>query len=225
MKKIITILFAIFFVPSISFAMPKYYIEGQINYNQVDNVDTNTYSGSSGGFTFTNLKGTLDYDSDIGYGFEFGASGLFDNDNLRLGLSYVKNEIELKKATGSGTVSDGSTTVNFAVSADRSDLNSIGLSFDNDVDVYSLNAYYDFNAVNGFRPFLGAGIGQADIQNAKDKELAMSLYAGGRYSINENTYVGVKGTYMRVDGPEDKLGIKYDDITMYGITLSVGYQF
>ena len=82
-----------------------------------------------------------------------------------------------------------------------------------------------FNAVNGFRPFLGAGIGQADIQNAKDKELAMSLYAGGRYSINENTYVGVKGTYMRVDGPEDKLGIKFDDITMYGITLSVGYQF
>ena len=225
MKKIITILFTIFFVPSISFAVPKYYIEGQINYNQVDDVDTNTYSGSSGGFTFTNLKGTLDYDSDIGYGFEFGASGLFDNDNLRLGLSYVKNEIEFKKGTGSGTVSDGSTTVNFALNGDRSAANSIGLNLDNNVDVYSLNGYYDFNTVKGFRPFLGVGLGQADIQNAKDKELAMSFYAGGRFSINENAYVGIKGTYTRVDGPEDHLGFKYDDITAHAITLSVGYQF
>ena len=52
MKKIITFLFAIFFAPSISFAVPKYYIEGQINYTQVDDVDTNTFSGSTGGLTF-----------------------------------------------------------------------------------------------------------------------------------------------------------------------------
>ena len=224
MKKIITFLFAIFFAPSISFAVPKYYIEGQINYTQVDDVDTNTFSGSTGGLTFTSFRATLDYDSDIGYGFEFGVSGLFDNDNLRFGLSYIKNEIEFKKATGSGTVSNGSTTVNF-VSADRSDANSVELSFDNDVDVYSLNGYYDFNTVKGFRPFLGVGLGQADIQNAKDKELAMSFYAGGRFSINENAYVGIKGTYTRVDGPEDHLGFKYDDITAHAITLSVGYQF
>jgi len=38
-----------------------------------------------------------------------------------------------------------------------------------------LNGYYDFNTVKGFRPFLGVGLGQADIQNAKDKELAMSF--------------------------------------------------
>ena len=153
MKKIISSLLACAFIfaSTISFAEQKYYIEGQINYNQVDDVDTNTYSGSAGGFTFSNLKGTLDYDSDIGYGLEFGVSGILNNDNLRIGVSYVENEIELESASGSGTVTDGSTTVNFAVSASRSDLDSIGLSFDNDVEVYSLNAYYDFNDVNGFR--------------------------------------------------------------------------
>ena len=37
---------------------PVPYIEGQINYTQVDDVDTATYSGSAGGLTFSNLKAT-----------------------------------------------------------------------------------------------------------------------------------------------------------------------
>ena len=72
---------------------------------------------------------------------------------------------------------------------------------------------------------MGLGIGQVDIENAKDKELSTSLYLGARYFIDKNLYVGGKGTYTRANGPEDKLGIKYEDITQYGLTLSVGYQF
>lgn len=226
MKKVISSLFVCIFIfaSTISFAEQKYYIEGQINYTQVDDVDTNTYSGSSGGYTFSNFKGTIDYDSDIGYGVEFGASGILNNDNLRIGISYVENKIEYDNGIGSGTVTDGTTTVDFAVSASRSDLDSIGLNLDNDVKVYSLNAYYDFN-VFAFKPFLGVGLGQADIKNAKDKELAKTFYVGSRFSINEQAYVGLKGTYSMIDGPEDRLGVKYDDITAYGVTLSIGYQF
>ena len=56
-------------------------------------------------------------------------------------------------------------------------------------------------------------------------ELTKSLYLGARYFVDKNMYVGGKGTYTIIDGPEDKLGIKYDDITQYGVVLSVGYQF
>ena len=224
MKKITTITLLLVTTSFNAYAQVKGYVEGQIKYTQVQDLDTKTYSGTAGGVTFTNLKGKLEYDSDIGYGIEVGIRE-FLNKNVRLGVSYVENKIELKKATGSGTATNGIETANFALSPTLKQIRDAGLNFDNDVKTYSLNAYYDFDNVNGLIPFIGAGLGQTDIQNAKDKELTKSLYLGAKYFVDKNMYVGAKGTYSMIDGPEDKLGIKYDDITLYAVTLSVGYQF
>jgi len=224
MKKIILITLLLLMTSFNSYGQVKGYIEGQINYTKVQDVDTKTYTGTGSGVTFTNLKGKLEYDTDIGYGIEVGVKE-FLNKNLRLGLSYGVNKIELKKATGTGTAAQGGTTVNFALSATRADIKSVGLDFDNDIKNYSLNSYYDFDNVNGLIPFIGIGLGQVDIQNAKDKELSKSLYLGARYFLDKNLYVGGKGTYTMIDGPEDKFGIKYEDISVYAVTLGVGYQF
>ena len=99
------------------------------------------------------------------------------------------------------------------------------MNFDNDITSYSLNGYYDLTKTDKLTPFIGLGVGQADIQNAKDKELSTSLYLGARYSVNDNVYVGWKVNYTMINGPEDKLGIQYDDITTYGLTMSIGYIF
>ena len=225
MKKITIVTLLLVTTSFNAYAQVKGYVEGQINYTQVQDLDTKTYSGTAGGVTFTNLKGKLEYDSDIGYGIEVGVRE-FLNKNVRLGVSYGENKIELKKATGSGTVAlGGGDPVDFALSPTLQQIRDVGLNFDNDVKTYSLNAYYDFDNVNGLIPFIGAGLGQTDIQNVKDKELTKSLYLGAKYFVDKNIYVGAKGTYSMIDGPEDKLGIKYDDITLYAVTLSVGYQF
>jgi opacity protein-like surface antigen len=224
LKKIALITFLLATTTFNSYAQVKGYIEGQINYTKVKDVDTKTYTGTGGGVTFTNVNGKLEYDTDIGYGIEVGIRE-FLNKNLRLGISYLANKIELKKATGSGTASQGGTTINFAISASRADLKSVGLDFDNDAKNYSLNAYYDFDNLNGITPFVGIGLGKADIQNAKDKEFSKSLYLGARYFVDKNLYIGGKGTYSMIDGPEDGFGIKYEDISVYVVTLGVGYQF
>ena len=228
-------LFSYPFVKS-SFAQNKspfegLYIEGQVNYTQVQDIDLKNFTGTiSNGRTFTNLKGKLGYDSDIGYGVEVGVSE-FLNKNLRLGLSYGANKIELKKATNvSGrttiTVGEDMTTIDpIGPSVTPQQVRDFGLNFDSNVKIYSLNAYYDFNNFNSFVPFVGVGLGQADILNAKDKELSKSLYLGARYLVDKNIYVGGKGTYSMIDGPEDKNGTKYNDISLYAVTLSVGYQF
>ena len=200
------------------------YIEGQINFSQVNDVDTNTYSGTAGGLTFTNLKATNEYDSDTGFGFEVGASD-FENKHFRIGLSYGESKIKLKSTTLAGSVTDGVTTLTGSAKFSREQVASVGLTFDNDVKSYSLNGYYDFDKTDGLIPFIGLGIGQVDIQNAKDKELSTSLYLGARYFIDEKIYIGGKANYTMINGPQDKLGIQYDDITSYGLTASVGYQF
>ena len=222
MKKITTIVLLLVTTSFNSYAQVKGYIEGQVNYTQVQDIDLKNFTGTiSNGRTFENLKGKLGYNSDIGYGVEFGVSE-FLNKNFRLGLSYGVNKIELKKATGVSGLSNGDPLPS---SATPQDVRDLGLNFDSNVKIYSLNAYYDFNNINGFIPFIGAGLGQTDILNAKDKELSKSLYLGAKYFMDKNIYVGGKGTYTMVDGPEDKNGMKYDDITLYAFTLSVGYQF
>jgi opacity protein-like surface antigen len=222
MKKITTIVLLLVTTSFNSYAQVKGYIEGQVNYTQVQDIDLKNFTGTiSNGRTFENLKGKLGYDSDIGYGVEFGVSE-FLNKNFRLGLSYGVNKIELKKATGVSGLSNGDPLPS---SATPQDVRGLGLNFDSNVKIYSLNAYYDFNNFNSFVPFVGAGLGQTDILNAKDKELSKSLYLGAKYFMDKNIYVGGKGTYSMIDGPEDKNGMKYDDITLYAFTLSVGYQF
>ena len=200
-----------------------FYIEGHVNYNQVDDVDIDNV-GTYEGLTFSNMDTSLDYDSDDGLGFEVGAINVSDS-NLRIGLSYSEQKIDLKKASGTGTVTDGTTTVDFALSATKADLASIGLSFENEVKSYSLNAYYDLETNGTFTPYVGVGLGQVDIQNANDKELSKSFYLGGRQSINDNMYLGIKGSYTMIDGPTDKLNISYDDITIKSLSLIVGYNF
>jgi len=223
MKKLIILLFTFSLLGFQTVNSEEFYIEGQVNYSQVDDVDVDNV-GTFEGLTFSNMDASLDYDYDIGLGFEVGAVNVLDS-KLRIGLSYSETKIELKKASGTGTVTDGTTTVDFAVSATKAELDEVGLSFENDVESYSLNAYYDLETNGTFTPYVGVGLGQVDIENANDKELSKSLYLGGRQSINDKIYAGIKGAYTIIDGPTDKLNISYDDITIKNLYLIVGYNF
>jgi opacity protein-like surface antigen len=202
----------------------KPYIEGQILYVSPDDVDTNTYSGSVSGITFTNLRATEDYETDVTGGIEFGLKGIL-NDNFRVGLGYSKPSLEIDSVTISGSVTDGVTTLTGPGTFTAADLESVGISADNDAKSYMVNLYYDFDANNSFKPFVGVGLGLTDIDNAEDKELTYAAMAGAKYYFNENAYLGGKFTYASINGPKDKLGIEYDDIDFYTTTLSLGFEF
>ena len=220
MKKLLILLFTFSLLGFQSVKSEEFYIEGQVNYHQVDDVDTSSYSDTINGEVIVG-KLTNEYDTDIGLGFEVGAKNV-SNSNLRIGLSYSETKIELTKLTVSGTVDGVAGSASYTpaqVSA------AVGASFDNDVKSYSLNAYYDLETNGTFTPYVGVGLGQVDIENANDKELSKSLYLGGRHSVNDQMYVGIKGAYTMIDGPSDKLGLTYDDITQKSLSLIVGYNF
>jgi len=199
------------------------YIEGSIGHYDIDDVDTTRASGTVSGITFTNLGGALEYDADTTLGFEFGVKF---NDKVRIGFSYVDASLDFEGATISGSATDGTTTINASARVTPADASALGLTFSNDAEIMMIKAYYDFNTLsNGLTPFVGFGIGQADIDNATDDETIISLTAGARYNINEKVYVGAKVSFMEIDGPDDGLGIQYEDIELTSFEVVVGTSF
>jgi len=201
----------------------KPYIEGQMNYVNPDNVSTATYSGTVSGITFNGVKMDEEYDNDTTAGFEIGLNGVAQN--IRLGFSYMEPEFKLDKATLTGSITDGVTTLSGSVGLTSADFASVGVTVDNDVKVYMLNAYYDFDASEKLKPFIGFGLGMSDIENAEDKELTYAAMAGAKYYIQKNVYLGGKFTYATINGPKDKLGVDYEDIDFYTATVALGYEF
>ena len=204
----------------------KPYIEGQLGYANLNDVDSKTISDSVGNFRVSG-KLKLNYDSDATYGFEIGAKDV-GIENLRIGASYSRAEFDFKSAGLTATISTDGGGTTISGSASRSQLGSYASSLDAKLNLYMLNAYYDFKNSSLFTPFVGAGIGFADIKNTKDNELAFSLSAGGRYNINNNLYLGAKGSYVRVNGPTIQVdGGDYgtEDVDLWKAEALLGYQF
>lgn len=201
-------------------AASDFYIEGQLGSVDVRDVSTPAYSATSGGFTFSNFKAGISYDSDTFLGVELGYNVA---PNTRLALSYSSFAMNWNAITGSGTISDGTTTVDLSTRVTRGSLDSEG-SLDNTVNLMMLNAYYDIPVGEAFVPFVGVGFGRADISNAGN-ETTLSYSAGANYYVGENNYVGVKYTKYSVNGPTDELGIKYQDIKADAVNISYGYRF
>ena len=210
-----------------SFGDMKPYIEAQINYHNPDEVSSNTLSGASthnGITTSGSIKIENEYDNETAAGVEFGFSV---SDNSRIGFAYTRPDFELDKIglNASATITDGTTTLTGTFS--RDELATVGPAdtFDNEVRLLSMNYYYDFDLSSEIKPFLGFGVGIANIENAKDNELALSLHGGAKYYLADKVYLGGKASYSQIQGPTDRFGFKYEDIDFWTATLALGYEF
>ena len=214
-----------------SFGDMKPYIEAQINYHNPDEVSSNTLSGASthnGITTSGSIKIENEYDNETAAGVEFGFSV---SDNSRIGFAYTRPDFELDKIglNASATITDGTTTLTGTASGkfSRDELATVGPidTFDNEVRLLTMNYYYDFDLSSEIKPFLGFGVGIANIENAKDNELALSLHGGAKYYLADKVYLGGKASYSQIQGPTDGFGFKYEDIDFWTATLALGYEF
>lgn len=201
----------------------KPYLEGQLGFASLDDVDTKL-NGAIGGGTAT-ASAKIKYDHSVSGGFEIGANNV-GIENLRIGVSYNRMKFDMDKVTGSITTTGVTGFENGTLSGDiTSTVRSAGISLDNSVNLYMANAYYDIKNASAFIPFVGLGMGMANIQNAKDNEFAWSASVGGKYNIDKNMYLGLKGSYTSVNGITDKIGLEYKDMDAYSAHALLGYQF
>ena len=208
----------------------KPYIEGQLGYANLNDVDTKTLNVSGTNFTAA-AKLNMKYDSDATYGGEIGLSD-FLMPNFRIGASYSRSEFDFKNATlsasGTATINGTSYSGSGTGTVTRADMGSLADQVDAKLNLYMLNAYYDFKNSSQFTPFVGVGVGLADIKNTKDNEFAYSASAGGKYNINNNLYLGAKGSYVRVNGPTvtvDSVDVALEDVDLWKAEALLGYQF
>ena len=202
------------------------YIEVGLGFLIPSDVSTEPYSGTSpsGDITYNNLRANIEYDHPIAWSFEYGR--YFNKDlNLRAGLNYTLSKAKLKRIYGTGSYTYNGITYNISDSLDRSEANNAE-SFDNNFKILSANLYKDFNQLNlNFTPFIGLGIGLADIEDTKDKEMVSSLIVGFNYDLYDATYIGGKFLYNTVSGPTNNDGLKYEDIDFQTWLIQIGRRF
>ena len=201
----------------------KPYLEGQLGFASLDDVDTKPYTASVGEGTAT-ASAKIKYDHSVSGGFEIGANNV-GIENLRIGASYNRMKFDMDKVTGSIDGFVGVDTFNAGPGDITEAVKSLNVALDNSVNLYMANAYYDIKNASAFTPFVGLGMGMANIQNAKDNEFAWSASVGGKYNIDKNMYLGLKGSYTSVNGITDKIGLEYKDMDAYSAHALLGYQF
>lgn len=217
MKKLLILL--LFALPLHAYAIDKFYIEGQITRFNPSNIDSETFSGTVDGQSYTGAFKNK-YDNETAGGLEL---GIKFNSNHRIAFSYIKPEFKLKTTEISATFGSLSGSKTYT----RAELGTVvdEDTFDNDVKLYMLNYYYDFNFNESFVPFLGVGAGYTDFSNGESKEFSRSLYGGAKYYFNEIIYVGAKLSYTTINGPEDKNGIKYESVDTTAGSVLLGFEF
>ena len=197
------------------------YLEGNVGYTFVSDVNMKGSASSIETGTISDID--LEYDDDVGYGFEIGIRNFEQHNVLRIGLAWDRFDADLDKLKLSA--SGGTVVPAGRYSASGSELKSAGFDFDNTVDVYTVNLYYDFPSSGDFSMFVGGGIGMADVDNAKDDEFAFKLSLGGRYKLTENAYIGLRYDYIGIDDLEDDLGLKYKDLDANRVGAILGFNF
>ena len=225
-KLLATITFLFFSSLNATAFAENFYVEAGISQYAFDDVTTQSYSDTVSGITFTNARLSLDYSSSSTFDFEVGG---YLSKNLRLGLSISNPDLDFSSATLSGTISDGSTTLDASTTVTRADLTSIDADLELQTQLTMVNLYLDLEKTGSLVPFFGLGFGIANIKwdgGTSGNKDALSFSSGFKYEFGENYYVCLKGSYFSLQGSvSDGLGITYDDIAGTSANLSFGYKF
>ena len=172
-----------------------------------------------------------------------GTTTFVDNVGATAGSLNANGQIDLNRGgisgSGTGTVVDidGNTaSISGSFSYTNAQIqsgfvtekNNILNGLKKNIKLYMVNTYYDFTNSTPFTPYVGFGLGMADINATKDKEFAYSAIAGAKYNFNPNFYLGMKGSFTRVNAPTSTaLGaeIGLEDIDLKRADAVIGYEF
>lgn len=209
--------------------LPRFYLEGQAGIAVLSDRDSKPVTGSGtvngSPVSYTNFVTNLTNDAGPAYGAEIGIRNLL-NTRVRLGLAWTTfhQKVHDVKGTGAFTTTGGTYSLGAGSTPPTSALLAAGIDYDNRINIYTANAYYDFRPVMWHRPYVGLGIGTADIENSKKGNLTLTGSVGTQVTITRNLYAGVKLTGYWIKGQKDGL-IDYKPLTVGTAMFTTGVHF
>ena len=191
------------------------YVEAQAGYARLGDIRTENIVIDSE----ETIRLTGKYENDFIYGLELGLTAFESYDVLRIGLGWQRMSAELDKLLiQSNTRGAGSITADELETA-------VGISMDNDIDLFSANIYYDFPTRSRFKPYLGLGAGLIDLEGADGKESGWIYSIGARYLFSETIHAGFKYQHIDFGNFRDDFGVRYNGIDANIFSLTFGLSF
>ena len=172
-KLLLAALFAV--IPSIASAQG--YVEGSVGFSLIPDVETDEYTIDTGFGVFSG-NAEAEYTAQVGFGIEAG----YRAGPWRFGASadFISSEVDTARLEGTF---DGTP---FSAELVDDELEDFGISANNDISIYSGNAYYHFGAMNaGFDPYIGAGLGIATADDLSS-ELTFLITAGANIPLGQS---------------------------------------
>jgi opacity protein-like surface antigen len=194
------------------------YLEGNVGAAFIGDVDAHVTTSPSGTVG-------IDYGTELLFGVEGGIRGLGNANNIRLGVSWDHANADLDSIRVSGFGLSGGASVDCSLLESEAGFD-VCSELDESVNIISANAYLDLAMGNqmGVQPYIGVGIGYAFFDNADD-EFALSGTAGVRIPVGMNAYIGGRYRYQWISAPTGGQGVEFDDVSIHGLTATVGINF
>jgi len=141
---------------------------------------------------------SIEFDPGLSLGIAAGYD--FGSDRLELEFGYQKNDID--KAIEYGVTYEG-----------EGDVSGMGLL---------LNGYHDFKTSSSFTPFIGAGVGFANVEldipgySEDDTVFAYQVGAGVSFAVNQQVNLELKYRYFATSDPKfDVIESEYSSHNLY----------
>jgi len=192
------------------------------------------FTGCQSGFPGGEEGYRWEYEVDTDTGLQFGLSAGWMWNRLRLEINAAHAANDATHHFRNTSLRDGSPTClsgapcRLPAAAQESEASGVGR-----IETRSLfaNVYYDFPGYGDFTPYIGAGIGRADVKvtdvryisifvdgrrvvqdtDMEDTVYAWQLHAGADYRVNRRFLVGLKVSYTDLDDFSDTN--RYDEHT------------
>ena len=185
--------------------LSKWYVTGSIGLSNPSDIDSERRD-----FTLNSNTGSIKYllEHDDAAEYSIGA-GYFLSPETRLEFNYSRSSYDLSKVGFNGTFSGTSAEVMIPASHDAS------------VDSFILSINQDFPYSNGWKPFVGAGIGFSSV--SVDDTTANLTSAGNALNLNLGTETVLTGSDNTVFTYQLRAGIAKDVSKNTDVFAEVSY--